>query len=65
MRDFLDTLRFILSTMGTFIFIVIIGAICNNGSISFSTSSFGFLVLMAISFFLNLILYYLCEKYHD
>ena len=65
MKNFLDTVMFISSTMGTFVFIVILGAIFNGGSIEFCTRSLGFLVVMAISFFINLIMYYFSNKYHD
>ena len=63
MKNFLDTVMFISSTMGTFVFIVILGAIFNGGSIEFS--SFGFVVVMALSFFINLIMYYFSNKYDD
>lgn len=65
MKNFLDTVIFIFSTMGTFVFIVILGAVFNGGSIEFCARSFGFVVVMALSFFINLILYYLCNKYDD
>ena len=65
MKNFLDTVMFISSTMGTFVFIVILGAIFNGGSIEFCTRSLGFLVVMAISFFINLIMYYFSNKYDD
>ena len=65
MKNFLDTVMFILSTMGTFVFIVILGAWLNGGSIEFCARSLGFVVVMALSFFINLILYYLCNKYDD
>ena len=65
MKNFLDTVMFISSTMGTFVFIVILGAIFNGGSIEFCARSLGFVVVMTLSFFINLILYYLCDKYDD
>ena len=65
MKNFLDTVMFISSTMGTFVFIVILGAYFNCDSIEFATSSFGFLVIMALSFFINLIMYYFSNKYDD
>lgn len=65
MKNFLDTVMFIFSTIGTFIFIVFLGAYFNGGSIEFTTSSFGFLVIMALSFFINLIMYYFSNKYDD
>lgn len=65
MKNFLDTVMFIFSTIGTFVIIVILGAIFNGGSIEFATSSFGFLVIMALSFFINLIMYYFSNKYDD
>ena len=65
MKNFLDTVMFISSTMGTFVFIVILGAIFNGGSIEFCTRSLGFIVVMAISFFINLIMYYFSNKYDD
>ncbi len=65
MKNFLDTVMFILSTMGTFVFIVILGAWFNGGSIEFCARSLGFVVVMALSFFINLILYYLCNKYDN
>ena len=65
MKNFLDTVMFIFSTIGAFIFIVILGAIFNGGSIEFTTRSFGFLVIMALSFFINLIIYYFSNKYDD
>ena len=65
MKNFLDTVMFISSTMGTFVFIVILGAIFNDGSIEFCTRSLGFVVVMAISFFINLIMYYFSNKYDD
>ena len=65
MKNFLDTVMFIFSTMGTFVFIVILGAWFNGGSIEFCTRSLGFVVVMAISFFINLIMYYFSNKYDD
>ena len=65
MKNFLDTVMFISATMGTFVFIVILGAIFNGGSIEFCARSLGFVVVMTLSFFINLILYYLCNKYDD
>ena len=65
MKNFLDTVMFISSTMGTFVFIIILGAIFNGGSIEFCTRSLGFVVVMAISFFINLIMYYFSNKYDD
>ena len=65
MKNFLDTVMFIFSTIGTFIFIVFLGAWFNGDSIEFATSSFGFLVIMALSFFINLIMYYFSNKYDD
>ena len=65
MKNFLDTVMFILSTMGTFVFIVILGAIFNGGSIEFCTRSLGFVVVMTLSFFINLIMYYFSNKYDD
>ena len=65
MKNFLDTVMFISSTMGTFVFIVILGAFFNGGSIEFCARSLGFVVVMTLSFFINLILYYLCNKYDD
>ena len=65
MKNFLDTVMFISSTMGTFVFIVILVAIFNGGSIEFCTRSLGFVVVMAISFFINLIMYYFSNKYDD
>ena len=65
MKNFLDTVMFISSTMGTFVFIVILGAIFNGGSIEFCTRSLGFVVVMAISFFINLMMYYFSNKYDD
>lgn len=65
MKNFLDTVMFISSTMGTFVFIVILGAIFNGGSIEFCTRSLGFVAVMAISFFINLIMYYFSNKYDD
>ena len=63
MKNSLDTVMFIFSTIGTFI--VILGAIFNGGSIEFCTRSLGFLVVMAISFFINLVMYYFSNKYDD
>ena len=65
MKNFLDTVMFIFSTIGTFIFIVLLGAWFNGGLTEFTTSSFGFLVIMALSFFINLIMYYFSNKYDD
>ena len=65
MKNFLDTVMFIFSTMGTFVFIVILGAIFNGGSIEFCTRSLGFVVVMTLSFFINLIMYYFSNKYDD
>ena len=65
MKNFLDTVMFIFSTIGTFIFIVFLGACFNGGSIEFTTSPFGFLVIMALSFFINLVMYYFSNKYDD
>ena len=65
MKNFLDTVMFIFSTIGVFIFIVFLGAWFNGDSIEFATSSFGFLVIMALSFFINLIMYYFSNKYDD
>ena len=65
MKNFLDTVMFILSTMGTFVFIVILGAWFNGGSIEFCARSLGFVVVMALSFFINLIMYYFSNKYDD
>ena len=65
MKNFLDTVMFIFSTIGTFIFIVFLGAYFNSDLIKFAASSFGFLVIMALSFFINLIMYYFSNKYHD
>ena len=65
MKNFLDTVMFIFCTIGTFIFIVFLGAYFNCDSIEFATSSFGFLVIMALSFFINLIMYYFSNKYDD
>ena len=65
MKNFLDTIMFIFSTMGTFVFIVILGAIFNGGSIEFCTRSLGFVVVMTLSFFINLIMYYFSNKYDD
>lgn len=65
MKNFLDTVMFIFSTIGTFIFIVFLGAYFNCDSIKFAASSFGFLVIMALSFFINLIMYYFSNKYDD
>ena len=65
MKNFLDTVMFISSTMGTFVFIVILGAIFNGGSIEFCTRSLGFVVVMTLSFFINLIMYYFSNKYDD
>ena len=65
MKNFLDTVMFIFSTIGTFIFIVILGAWFNGGSIEFCAGSFGFLFVMALSFFINLIMYYFSNKYDD
>ena len=65
MKNFLDTVMFILSTMGTFVFIVILGAWFNGGSIEFCARSFGFVFVMTLSFFINLIMYYLSNKYDD
>ena len=65
MKNFLDTVMFIFSTIGTFIFIVFLGAWFNGGSIEFCARSFGFLVIMALSFFINLIMYYFSNKYDD
>ena len=65
MKNFLDTVMFILSTMGTFVFIVILGAIFNDGSIEFCSRSLGFVVVMTLSFFINLVMYYFSNKYDD
>ena len=65
MKNFLDTVMFIFSTIGTFIFIVFFGAWFNVDSIEFATSSFGFLVIMSFSFFINLVMYYFSNKYDD
>ena len=65
MKNFLDTVMFIFCTIGTFIFIVFLGAWFNGGSIEFITSSFGFLVIMSFSFFINLVMYYFSNKYDD
>ena len=63
MKNFLDTVMFIFSTIGTFIFIIFLGAVFNGGS--FTASSFGFVVVVALSFFINLIMYYFSNKYDD
>ena len=65
MKNFLDTVMFISSTMGTFVFIVILGAIFNGGSIEFCTRSLRFVAVMTLSFFINLIMYYFSNKYDD
>ena len=65
MKNFLDTVIFILSTMSTFVFIVILGAWFNGGSIEFGARSLGCVVVMALSFFINLIMYYFSTKYDD
>ena len=65
MKNFLDTVMFIFSTMGTFVFIVILGACFNGGSIEFCARSFVFVVVMTLSFFINLIMYYFSNKYDD
>ena len=65
MKTFLDTVMFIFSTIGTFIFIVFLGACFNGGSIEFCAGSFGFLFVMALSFFINLVMYYFSNKYDD
>ena len=65
MKNVLDTVMFVFSRMGTFVFIVILGACFNGGSIEFCGRSLGFVVVMALSFFINLILYYICNKYDD
>ena len=65
MKNFLDTVMFIFSTIGTFIFIVLLGAWFNGGSIEFCTRSLGFVVVMTLSFFINLIMYYFSNKYDD
>ena len=65
MKNFLDTVMFILSTMGTFVFIALLGAWLDGGSIEFCARSFGFIVVMALSFFINLIMYYFSNKYDD
>ena len=65
MKNFLDTVMFIFSTIGTFIFIVFLGACFNGGSIEFCARSFEFVVVMVISFFINLIMYYFSNKYDD
>ena len=63
MKNFLDTVMFIFSTIGTFIFIVLLGAWFNCDSIEFCARPFGFLVIMSLSFFINLIMYYWGEAY--
>ena len=65
MKNFLDTVMFILSTMGTFVFIALLGACFNGGSIEFCARSLGFVVVMTLSFFINLIMYYFSNKYDD
>ena len=65
MKNFLDTVIFIFSTIGTFIFIVFLGAYFNSDLIKFAASSFGFLVIMSFSFFINLVMYYFSNKYDD
>ena len=65
MKNFLDTVMFIFSTIGTFIFIVFLGVYFNSGSIEFCAHSFGFIVVMALSFFINLVMYYFSNKYDD
>ena len=65
MKNFLDTVMFIFSTIGAFIFIVILAAIFNGGSIELTTSSIGFLVIISLSFFINLVMYYFSNKYDD
>ena len=65
MKNFLDTVMFIFSTIGVFIFIVFLGAWFNAGSIEFCARPFGFLVIISLSFFINLIMYYFSNKYDD
>ena len=65
MKNFLDTVIFIFSTIGTFIFIVFLGAYFNSDLIKFAARSLGFVVVMTLSFFINLIMYYFSNKYDD
>lgn len=65
MKEFFRFVNFLFSTIGTFVFIVILGAVFNGGSIEFCTRSLRFVVVMTLSFFINLIMYYFSNKYDD
>lgn len=65
MKKFFRFVNFLFSTIGTFVFIVILGAVFNGGSIEFCTRSLRFVVVMTLSFFINLIMYYFSNKYDD
>lgn len=58
MKEFFRFVNFLFSTIGTFTVLCLIIALLNDGSLEFVSVNFGFLLVLILSVFINLVMDY-------